>query len=99
MLPILIKASQAFSASPYDLNQAPVIGIVSQPLPDDMKADPRFEGKTSYIMEAYVQFVEIAGARVVPFVNGEDPSVIEDKLAKVNGVLLPGGGGGYRDTA
>jgi len=49
-----------------------VIGILSQPLPKPLKEDPRFEGKTSYLMQAYVDFMETAGARVVPFVNGED---------------------------
>ena len=53
MLPTLIEAShQAFieSASPFDLNKAPVIGILTQTLPDVLLADPRFAGKTSYMM-------------------------------------------------
>jgi len=60
-----------------------------------MMADPRFAGKTSFIMEAYVNFMEAAGARVVPFVQNEDPSVTDEKLKKVNGILFPGGDGDY----
>ena len=82
-------------SSRFDLNQAPVIGIVTQTLSGEMIADPRFAGKTSFIMEAYVNFMEAAGARVVPFVQNEDPSVTDEKLKKVNGILFPGGDGDY----
>lgn len=60
MLPELIKASHAaFAEQPqfgenFEINPQPVIGIVSQPLSDDIAADPRLKGKTSYIMQAYV---------------------------------------------
>ena len=81
MLPTLIEASIALTAasSLYELNQAPVIGIVSQPLPEDMKADPRFAGKTTYIMEAYVNFMETAGARVVAIISDEVDTSITDE--------------------
>lgn len=46
-------------------------------------------------MQAYVDFMEVAGARVVPIVYGEDQSVTDDKLSKINGVLFPGGNGDY----
>ena len=77
MLPSLIEASQAFdsspiNASPYDLNMSPVIGIVTQPISDTLKKDPRFEGKTTYLMQAYVDFMESAGARVVPIIMTDD---------------------------
>ena len=58
--------------SPYDKTKSPVIGIISQSLPDVLKEDPRFEGKTSYIMEAYSAFMEMAGARVVPIIKTDD---------------------------
>ena len=60
-----------------------------------MKADPRFTGKNSFIMEAYVNFMETAGARVVVLVREEDQAVTDDKLTKLNGVLFPGGDGDY----
>ena len=59
MLPSLFEAAQeaavqartdVLAASPYDLSESPIIGIVSQPLPDSFKDDPRFEGKTTYMM-------------------------------------------------
>ena len=81
----------------YNLNAQPVIGIVSQPLSDSMKSDPRFEGKTSYIMHAYIDWAESAGARVVPLIMTDENSVTDEKLSKINGVLFPGGGGNYRE--
>lgn len=39
--------------------------------------------------------MEIAGARVVPLVQGEPEAVTLAKLSKINGVLFPGGDGEY----
>lgn len=73
-----------------------MIGIVSQsidwkPYPDDK----RFENYSSYIMAAYVRYLQGFGARIVPFVYDEPESETLDKLSKVNGVLFPGGDGDY----
>lgn len=46
-------------------------------------------------MAAYVKSIEAAGARVVPLIMGENPDQIKDKMAKLNGVLFPGGSGNY----
>ena len=79
-----------------DTNQQPVIGIVSQTLDfTPHKDDHRFDDYNSYIMAAYVRFVQAQGARVVPFVYNETEDVTIEKLGKVNGVLFPGGGGDY----
>jgi len=59
--------------------------------------DPRFEGYSSYIMAAYTNFVESAGARVVPMILGESDERIQEKMSKLNGLLYPGGDGGYYD--
>jgi len=56
------------------------------------------EGKKSYIMSAYVKYMESAGARVVPIIYGEDPAIVKDKLSKLDGILFPGGGGDYIDN-
>ena len=32
---------------------------------------------------------------MVPIILGEDEDIINEKLSKLNGVLFPGGGGGY----
>jgi len=83
-------------ASPnYDLNEQPVIGIVSQGIDSDFANDPRFEGYDSYIMAAYVKFMEAAGARVVPLVWNEPEEVTMNKLSQLDGVLFPGGANSY----
>jgi gamma-glutamyl hydrolase len=80
-----------------DTNEQPVIGILSQPLDSDFDGDSRFDGYDSYLMAAYVKFVEAAGARVVPLIWGEPVEVTMDKLSKLNGVLFPGGANDYND--
>src|SRR5687768_15658996 len=62
-----------------------------------MQSDPRFANYTTYIMTPYVQFMESAGARVVPLIMGEPEEVTLEKLRKLDGVLMPGGGGDYYD--
>jgi len=62
-----------------------------------MKNDSRFGGLNSYVMSAYAQFIQAAGARVVPLVLGEPESVTLEKLSKLNGVLFPGGDGDYTE--
>jgi gamma-glutamyl hydrolase len=80
-----------FPDSP-SINDQPIIGSASQPiltgsfLSKDLKTL-----KTSYIIDSYVQFLESAGARVVPLIYD---GVLEEELAKLdklNRVLLPGG--------
>lgn len=79
--------------------ESPVIGVVSQSLEVEMGADPRFAPYKdgSYIMKAYVQWLQAAGARVVPLVRGEPEDETLRKLAGVNGVLFPGGDGDYEE--
>lgn len=60
-----------------------------------MKADPRFAGTDSYMMAAYVKYMQIAGARVVPLIWNEPEEVTLEKLSHLNGVLFPGGDGDY----
>ncbi len=60
-----------------------------------MKNDTRFTGYTSYIMQAYVDWLESAGARVVPLVNGASEAETRATLSGLNGVLFPGGDGNY----
>ena len=73
MLPSLIRAAVVAdvpaASSPFDVNQQPVIGIVSQTLPNSLIKDPRFAGKTSYMMQAYVDWAKEAGARVIPLIR------------------------------
>jgi len=68
-----------------------MIGVISQPLTDTMKGNSKFLGKTSYIYNTYIQWVESAGARAVPLLYDEDFSITQDKISKLNGVLYCGG--------
>jgi hypothetical protein len=54
----------------YNNTEKPVIGLLTQPLEDDMKTNPIFDGYNSYVMAAYVKYMEAAGARVVPLIHG-----------------------------
>lgn len=36
------------------VNNRPMIGVLTQPLTDTYKKDPRFHGKTSFIAAAYI---------------------------------------------
>jgi len=83
------------NGSIFDANPNPVIGVVTQPIGDDLKEDPRFADKQTYVMQAYIEWLEAAGARVVPIIMTDDQSVTDDKLSKLNGVLFPGGAGDY----
>lgn len=53
-------------------NDRPIIGVLTQPLTDDFKKDPRFKGKSSYIMASYIDILESAGARTVPLIFDGD---------------------------
>ena len=95
-LPLVsIKQYMSRSAGNIDTNEQPVIGILSQPLDPDFDGDSRFDGYDSYLMAAYVKFVEEAGARVVPLIWGEPVEVTMDKISKLKGVFFPGGDGDY----
>ena len=58
-----------------------------------MRNDTRFKGKQSYIMSAYVKYMQSSGARVVPIIWGENQNVTLNKIAHLDGVLFPGGDG------
>jgi gamma-glutamyl hydrolase len=62
-----------------------------------MQKDERFKNYKSYIMSAYVKYIEAAGAQVIPITVGESEEEIMKKLNKINGVLFPGGDGDNYD--
>ncbi|CAD5124476.1 DgyrCDS12757 [Dimorphilus gyrociliatus] len=68
------------------LNDRPIVGILFQEVDDEVK-----EYGESYLMSAYVTWVEESGGRVVPIKVGEDEAYYKDLFDKINGVLLPGG--------
>jgi gamma-glutamyl hydrolase len=48
-------------------------------------------------MGAYVRFMQSAGARVIPIRYDESEEETLEKMSKINGILMPGGGGDYMD--
>lgn len=70
---------------------------MTQQLDASFVDDPRFAGYETYMMAAYVKFLEAAGARVVPLILNDSIEVTLDKLSKLDGVLFPGGDGDYID--
>lgn len=66
-----------------NLNQRPIIGIVTQ----DWKTDPN----KAYIMASYIKYVEQFGARVVPILHTSTDEEVLNIVRQVNGILLPGG--------
>lgn len=83
------------SSRQWEGTQEPVIGVVTQTLEKEMNDDPRFADYKYYIMQSYVDWLQAAGARVVPLIQGDLQNVTMDKLSKVNAVLFPGGDGDY----
>jgi gamma-glutamyl hydrolase len=67
------------------LTKVPVIGI--------MTANRVYEPFTSYIMGAYVRFIEQAGSKVVPILQTDSDEDTAALLGKINGVVFPGGSG------
>jgi hypothetical protein len=70
---ILIKSEKVklLLKNDIDSNKQPVIGILSQTLETEFKNNPLFDGYNSYIMRAYVNFLESSGAQVVPLIINE----------------------------
>lgn len=76
-----------------DLNDRPIIGILTQELDPILrsKLPSGGQGYSSYLASSYVQWVMAGGARVVPVIIGRDQEYYEKIFAGINGVLLPGG--------
>jgi gamma-glutamyl hydrolase len=81
----------------------PIIGVLTQEISSVFEM--LYPGKyQSFIAASYVKWVESGGARVVPIWIGRDKEYYHDVMAKINGVLLPGGKvdhrvkGGYGET-
>jgi len=75
-----------------DNTMDPVIGVLTQALSDEQIEDPRFDGYSQYIMSTYVDYFEAQGLRVVPITMFESEEETRDKMARLNGVFMPGGG-------
>jgi len=81
----LVAAALVTTATAFEQqenNWKPVIGVLSQPLPN---------GKAAIIAASYVKFVESGGGRVVPVHFGASDEELEFYFQSINGVLFPGG--------
>ncbi len=71
--------------------QNPVIGVYTQI--DEYDEPSTKEWLSTYISAAYVKYIWMSGAQVVPIYAFSNQSDIEVLLRKVNGVLFTGGAG------
>lgn len=77
-------------------NDWPIIGIFAQPSYDD---NALCGNSCQYIAASYVKYLEMAGARVVPIDFFSTPAQIDSLFDSLNGVLFPGGGSPFPETA
>lgn len=77
-----------------------VFGILSQPLYEDESdghgdhithTDQDVDYNHTYIAASYVKWLEDGGARSIPIPFDASPSLVEDILGQIDGVLFPGG--------
>lgn len=88
---ILLLALICHAAVLPDIPQRPVIGVYTQ---EDEYDEPSTNTTLiTYISAAYVKYVEMAGAQVVPIFAFSNQSSLLSLLGKVNGVLFTGGAG------
>jgi len=78
--------------SPRAGNDRPIIGVLTQELPDSLNSYlPAGHNFTSYIASSYIKYVEGAGARAAPVIIGKDKEEYKQIFSSLNGFLLPGG--------
>ncbi|CAH1792999.1 unnamed protein product [Owenia fusiformis] len=70
------------------LNYRPIIGVLSQSVNQTGASSNKGE---TFILLTYIQYLEMAGARVVPIKIGECKEYYETLFKSLNGVLFPGG--------
>lgn len=95
-------------------SSSPVIGILSQPFhrhPSVSDNNNRNvaggtipvdggggDGGNDYIAASYVKWLEAGGARSIPIPYNANEELLDDILAQINGVLLPGGASELPDS-
>uniref|UniRef100_A0A646QFV1 folate gamma-glutamyl hydrolase n=1 Tax=Hemiscolopendra marginata TaxID=943146 RepID=A0A646QFV1_9MYRI len=73
---------------PDDLNPRPIIGIVSESVPQEMMK--QYQWALSALHEDYSAFVEMGGARVVPILINKNTDYYQHKFNSLNGVIFAG---------
>ena len=67
----------------------PIFGILTQPIPHDWRSDIEL-GSSSFIESSHVDFLQAAGARVIPVDYRMDIVSLEKLLGQLNGFYIPG---------
>lgn len=94
LLPSEIGDRTCSSAPDPNLNDKPIIGILTHPGIGTFDAPHSlsyYEKNVSYIAASYVKFAETGGARVIPLIYNEPEERLFQKLELVNGVIFTGG--------
>ena len=68
----------------------PIFGVLTQPLPDEWDGDSLESTYTSFFEASHADFLQAAGARVVPINYKADSKTLNAELASLNGVYIPG---------
>lgn len=67
----------------------PIFGVLTQPLPTEWNSD--FESTYhSFFESSHADFLQAAGARVVPIDYRMDSAMLTRELASISGVYIPG---------
>ena len=83
--PVLLNAGHHVRAK---TNQ-PIFGVLTQPIPSEWSSDLGLNN-TSFIETSHVDFLQAAGARVVPIDYTLNEKALKKELSSINGVYIPG---------
>ena len=67
----------------------PIFGMLTQPIPHDWRKEIDL-GSQSFLESSHVDFLQAAGARVVPISYKSSQAQIEEELKHLNGFYIPG---------
>lgn len=67
----------------------PIFGVLTQPLPSEWNDDPNMTF-TSFFESSHADFLQAAGARVVPIDYTLNQRSLKDALENINGLYIPG---------
>ena len=67
----------------------PIFGMLTQPIPSSWRHDLEL-GSSAFIESSHVDFLQAAGARVVPIDYRTDPVQLTKLLEQLNGFYIPG---------
>ena len=71
------------------MSNQPIFGMLTQPIPHEWRHSLEL-GSSSFIESSHVDFLQAAGARVVPIDYRLDPYALQKLLEQLNGFYIPG---------